>query len=175
MWTRRQILKTSLAATGGLALSAWGLHRFLLSELSSDAKRFPISLSGPSSDAGHKLREGYEFPEPTEFKEIDVLILGGGIAGLSAGWRLQKKGIKKFQILELEKKVGGNSRSGENEVSKYPWGAHYVTELNEEAHNAREMFEDLGIITGYKGSQAIYNEYFLCQAPQERLFIGLVA
>jgi len=132
---------------------------------------FPVRILGPNSTAGHRLRDGFKFPEPQQSSEVDVLIVGGGMAGLSAAWRLQKKGQNNFKIIELEDSVGGNSRSGKNEISKFPWGAHYVTLLNEEAEAARELFEDFGIITGYKDGQALYNDYFLCQAPHEKLFI----
>ncbi len=167
-WSRRQILQASLAATGSLVLSSLGIKRWVW----KPNNNFPVRILGPSFAAGHQLRDGFAFPPPSEFKKTDVLILGGGIAGLSAGWRLQKKGVKDFKILELESEVGGNSRSGVNTVSKFPWGAHYVTLLNEETRFARELFEDFGIITGYQNKVPIYNEYFLCQAPHERLFIS---
>ncbi len=169
VWTRRQILKSSFVATASLGLATFGFERFFKRR---SLKEIPVRILGPSSLAGHKMRDGFHFPEPKEFKKAKVLIVGGGIAGLSAGWRLQKKGISDFQILELDTEVGGNSRSGQNAVSKFPWGAHYVTLLNEDAQYAKEMYQDFQIITGERNKKSIYNEYYLCQAPHERLFIS---
>ena len=53
------------------------------------------------------------------------VIVGGGIAGLSAAWRLQKRGAE-FVVLEMEETAGGNARSGRNDATAFPWAAHYV-------------------------------------------------
>ena len=55
-----------------------------------------------------------------------IVIVGGGMAGLSAAWRLDKRGFHDFVLLEMEPQAGGNSRWGENEITRYPWAAHYV-------------------------------------------------
>jgi len=165
-WTRRQILHSSLAA-GGLAASGFGLRRLLSGD---ESGLIPVHASGPSTQRGHRIRDGFVFPDPTEFNSSDVLIVGGGMAGLSAAWRLQKKGGTRFQVFELEDEVGGNSRSGVNSVSPYPWGAHYVTLPNDEAEFVHELYAELGITQGSRRGRRIYNEYYLCQAPQERLF-----
>ena len=46
------------------------------------------------------------------------MIVGGGIAGLSAAWKLRKSGITNFRVLELEDEAGGNS--GWVPPNKYP-------------------------------------------------------
>jgi glycine/D-amino acid oxidase-like deaminating enzyme len=57
---------------------------------------------------------------------VPVVIVGGGIAGLSAAWQLERGGFRDYVLLEMEREAGGNSRGGENAVSRYPWAAHYV-------------------------------------------------
>ncbi|PIR17166.1 MAG: twin-arginine translocation pathway signal protein, partial [Elusimicrobia bacterium CG11_big_fil_rev_8_21_14_0_20_64_6] len=47
----------------------------------------PGELLGPNQVLGHKLRVG-AFPSPTITERVPVVIVGGGIAGLSAGWKL---------------------------------------------------------------------------------------
>ena len=132
----------------------------------------PISgeLLGASHQVGHLLRGG-SLPAPTSERKTTVAIVGGGISGLSAGWKLAKAGMHDFEILELEPECGGNSRWGENEVSRFPWGAHYVPLPTPESRAVRELFEELGVIEGYDLSgRPIYKEEFLCFSPQERLF-----
>ena len=103
---------------------------------------------------------------------MPVVIVGGGVAGLSAGWKLAREGFHDFEILELENEAGGNARSGENAVSAYPWGAHYVPLPSRESRFVRELFEELGVITGVdETGEPIYKDEYLCFDPQERLYI----
>jgi len=94
------------------------------------------------------------------------------VSGLSAGWKLSKAGFQDFEILELEPEVGGNARYGENSVSAYPWGAHYVPLPTQESRAVRELFEEIGVIESYASSgQPVYQEKYLCFSPQERLYL----
>jgi protoporphyrinogen oxidase len=132
---------------------------------------FAGAIIGPSYDLGHRLLKG-DFPKPSQERKVSVVIVGGGIAGLSAGWKLSKAGFQDFEILELEPGVGGVSRSGENSITPYPWGAHYVPLPTEESRAVKELFEDLGVIEGRTASgYPVYKEKFLCFSPQERLYI----
>ena len=94
------------------------------------------------------------------------MIVGGGIAGLSAAWQLERSGFRDFVLFELEHEVGGNARGGENAVSRYPWAAHYVPVPGPHAVLARELFRELGVLT-----DSGWDERTLCFAPQERLFV----
>ena len=160
--TRRQYL------IGGAGLAAIGL----LGRFSSFLNAKPVTgrIVGASSAIGHRLWN-MDFVKPTTTSRRKVVIIGGGIAGLSAAWQLQRDGIDDWTLLELESDVGGNASSGENAVSAYPWGAHYVPLLTEESTEARLLFEDLGIITGYENGVPIYNDYYIGADPHERLFI----
>src|SRR5262249_13959050 len=86
-----------------------------------------------SQSWGHRLRDRVPFPSTTETVTKPVIIVGGGIAGLSAAWRLDKRGFRDFLLLEAEPQAGGNSRWGENEISAYPWAAHYLPVPNRKA------------------------------------------
>ena len=128
-------------------------------------------LFGQSFAVGHLLRDG-GLPAPTSERKIGVAIIGGGVSGLSAGWKLVKAGFTDFEILELEPECGGTARYGENSVSRYPWGAHYVPTPGTEARAVRELFAELGVIEGYdEGGRPRCREEYLCFSPQERLFI----
>jgi glycine/D-amino acid oxidase-like deaminating enzyme len=115
---------------------------------------------------GHRLRDRTLVQAPRETRRVAVAIVGGGIAGLSAAWRLQKRGQRDFVVLEMEPDAGGNARWGENEVSAYPWAAHYVPVPGPRATLVRELFEELGVL-----ADGAWDERHLCHAPQERLFI----
>jgi glycine/D-amino acid oxidase-like deaminating enzyme len=97
---------------------------------------------------------------------VPVVIVGGGIAGLSAAWRLTRRGFRDFVLLEMEPDAGGNARSGSNAISAYPWAAHYVPVPGPNTPLVRELFEQLGILTSGR-----WEERHLCHAPQERLFL----
>lgn len=162
---------TFLKGVLGAAAAAGATKLYL--ENGTSKPVFPCRMLGPSMDRGHRIRNGNaESPAsripPGSTKEI--VIVGGGIAGLSCGWWLKKQGFSDFVILELESKVGGNSSSGSNDTSAYPWGAHYIPLANEESSYVRTFFEDEGIITGSEGGKPVYNELYLCHEPQERLF-----
>jgi hypothetical protein len=156
---RRDVL---LGATAGSVTGAW--------PWTDDQKAaIPGRMTGANFALGHRLRTG-DLPEPSSVHRENVVIIGGGIAGLSAAWALSGKGID-FTLLELESEVGGNAISGRNEVSGYPWGAHYVPRLTRESVHAAALFEELGVITGHGANgDPIYNEFYLCADPRERLF-----
>jgi hypothetical protein len=161
--SRREFIAGGLVATG---LAGLGTYAGLFAQ-----KAVAGEMLGASSALGHKLRSG-EFPQAARTIRKEVVIVGGGIAGLSAAYTLAKAGKTDLMLLELEAQAGGNSCSGKNEVSAYPWGAHYVPLLTQESAVAKKLFEDFGIIKGYnKSGVPIYDEYFLCADPHERLYM----
>ncbi len=163
--SRRNFLKALGIGAASLALGIWGYRRYL----GPKKYFFSGSIVGANSKVGHLLRAGVS-AKPTETKTIDTVIVGGGISGLSAAWWFKKNHFSDFVLFEMESDIGGNSTSGSNFVSKYPWGAHYVPLPGPEAHYVKEFFEEVGIITGYEKGLPIYDEYFLCSDPHERLF-----
>lgn len=119
-----------------------------------------------SFQQGHLLRDRAAFPSPRRVEKVTIVIVGGGIAGLSAAWRLHKSGFNNFVLLEMCDQAGGNSRWGENEITAYPWAAHYVPVPGRKAAYVRELFEDLGVLKDGR-----WEERYLCFTPQERLFL----
>lgn len=149
MTSRRQFLSAALI---GLDLKA---ERTITGSFVNDG--FPL---------GHKLRDKTLAVAPRQTIRIPVVIVGGGIAGLSAAWRLEKKGFRDFVLLEMEREPGGNSRSGSNEIASYPWAAHYIPVPNKSASLVRELMEEFGVLENGE-----WNERYLCYSPQERLFL----
>jgi hypothetical protein len=131
----------------------------------------PGTLSGASDVLGHRLRKP-DFPAPTETRRVAVAIVGGGIGGLSAAWKLARSGCDDFLLLEMEGEAGGNSRAGHNAVSEYPLGAHYLPLPPREARATRQLLAELGVLQGDPdAAHPAYDEKYLCHAPQERLYI----
>lgn len=118
--------------------------------------------------SGHALRDGTlgSRTPVREARRVSVAIVGGGIAGLSAGWRLDARGMRDWLLLELGDDVGGNSRGGENAISRYPWGAHYLPVPAPEAEHVRTLLREVGVLA----EDGTFDERTLCHAPQERLF-----
>jgi glycine/D-amino acid oxidase-like deaminating enzyme len=134
------------------------------------SQKSPRAVAGGFADRslelGHRLRDGKAFPPGKESRKTGVAIVGAGIAGLSAAWWLQRAGFTDFSIIEMEERGGGNSRWGENAVSAYPWGAHYLPLPSQEAHYVRLLMEELGVLRG-----GVWDERHLCHSPKERLYL----
>ncbi len=139
-----------------------------LTRLTAKAAR-PIggSFVLDSFPLGHRLRDRAGFPTPRHRQKLPLVVIGAGMAGLSAAWRLQKKNFHDFVVLEMEPRPGGNSRWGENNITRFPWAAHYIPVPNRESQLVRELFLELGLLD----SHGQFDERHLCHSPQERLFI----
>ncbi|HQZ45104.1 MAG TPA: NAD(P)-binding protein [Usitatibacteraceae bacterium] len=130
----------------------------------------PGELLATNHVLGHRLRGG-GFPAATQVRRVRVAIVGAGISGLSAAWRLRRAGFDDVELLELENEPGGNARSGRNEVSAYPWGAHYIPLPSRESRATRLILAEQGVLLGDPdAARPRYEERALCQAPQERLY-----
>ncbi len=130
----------------------------------------PGELLGMNHALGHRLRDG-GFPAPSASRSTGVLIVGGGISGLSAAWRLARAGVDDFQLLDMESEPGGNSRAGHSPLVAYPWGAHYLPLPTREAVHVRELLAELGVLQGdLHADRPRYDERFLCATPQERVY-----
>ena len=157
-----------------LLTSFLGLPLALASGCSLTTPKLPPKgrIVGGAASVGHRIRDGVTLEVPEEAPtEVDVLIVGGGVAGLSAARKLKQSGIDRFVLLELEEKPGGTSVSGKSDLVAYPWGAHYLPVPL--AHNTPliELLDEMGIVESLAedGSPMIAEQH-LCRAPQERVF-----
>lgn len=120
---------------------------------------------------GHMIRDPH-FPQPSSEIRIPVLIAGGGVSGLSAARELVKNNRNDFLMLELNHITGGNAISGQNEISAFPWAAHYLPFPNNSNTELLNFLKEENIITSFDAQGLpVYNETYICHEPAERLYL----
>lgn len=163
--SRRNFLKALGLASVGVA--SWAVLKHLKTH-----STLPITFSGISPHTAHQIRHT-AFPEPTQCDTQKIVIIGSGIAGLSAARYLSQHGQSDFTILELESSFGGNAAWGSNHVSSFPIAAHYLPVLTQESDFLMEFLQEANVITGFDAKgQPYYNEMYLCHDAKERLYIN---
>ncbi len=163
MFTRREILKSFLGLP--IALAAC--------KTSSPKNEFDGEIVGASNNIGHILRDARNFEVPeNNWKETKIAIVGGGIAGLSAAWKLKKEGFNDFVLLELEDKMGGTSASGKSNLVSYPWGAHYLPVPFQQNEELVGLLDEMSLIESKdeETGELIIPEQYLTRDPEERIF-----
>ena len=130
-------------------------------------------LRGAGVKLGHLLREPGKIPAPSRLEAVDTLIIGGGISGLAARRELHRLApARRTLLLEMEPATGGNTASGHNARTAYPWGAHYLPLPDERDADLLAFLQEAHIITGYgPGGLPIYDETAFCHDPAERLLL----
>ncbi len=160
-YSRKDFLKLASLAIGSSYLTSCNLVK--------GDRIIPTHFAGANSKTGHLLREN-KFPSPTTKLTVDTVIVGGGISGLSAARNLLNNHFTDFVLLELDNTTGGNAKGGKNAVSEYPYGAHYLPVPNEHFTDLLDFLKEHNIVTGFDSKGLpIYNDYYLCAEPQERL------
>jgi glycine/D-amino acid oxidase-like deaminating enzyme len=160
-----------LAAAGG---AAWVLPGCPRGDSPARPEGIGGRIHGQDDAFGHLLRAGKVPGEPPgELREAGVLVVGAGVAGLTCAWRLRRGGVRDVVVVDAGAEAGGNARSGGNQVSRFPWGAHYLRAPTPE-HTALEVFlEEAGLLRGRDARGEIdWDTRAVCAAPQERIFAG---
>lgn len=130
----------------------------------------------PGREIGHLLRamRPSQWPAPSAEYVTDVAIVGSGIAGLTAAWRLAREGHTRFALI-MGPEPHGNAASGsalvDGERLRYPTGAHYLPLPSMESTHVRTMLEDFGVLVdGASTATPTYDERVIVHAPDERLY-----
>ena len=156
--TRRELIAGFL----GLPLAAACAH--------AAPRQFAGSLLGQDHRLGHQLRDGFAC-EPVRTREVPIAIVGAGVSGLSAAWRLERAGQRDYEVLELEAVPGGTARSGQYAGIPFPWAAHYLPCPLPHARAVRALLLEMGVASERPGGELDYDEAQLVRAPQERVFV----
>src|SRR6185369_10005123 len=87
-FTRREVLATMLGLPAALAACRSG----------QPPPPLPAGeIVGASDLIGHRIRDGLRVsPSADQWERVGVVIVGGGIAGLSAAWQLLRAGFEDF-------------------------------------------------------------------------------
>jgi glycine/D-amino acid oxidase-like deaminating enzyme len=132
----------------------------------------PGTLVETGMARGHAVvRDAGAAPAVTRWREHAVVIVGSGVAGLSAAWELRRRGITDVVVLELDAVTGGTARGGESVVTRYPWGAHYIVAPQKDQQALIALLGELGAIEGEAADGTpIVDEALRCREPEERVF-----
>jgi len=174
-FSRRDWLLTSLAAAAATQFSGC---QHALAGLTGELLKPGMTLGHQLRDRSQEARSAIDATDVTANSEgsvrnLDVAIVGAGIAGLSAAWQLKRSGLSSFRIFELEPEVGGTSRSGTCDVTEFPWGAHYVPLPDVSNLDLIALFREMQAVQVSEHDGApIAAEGVSCRDPQERLFVN---
>ena len=81
------------------------------------------SVEGEHFDICHQVRDGHQFNRPSATAKAEVVIVGGGVAGLSAAYFLDGT---EWLLLEKEDHFGGNAYQEEFDGQPFSTGAAYA-------------------------------------------------
>ena len=131
--SRRDFIRFLVA---GSIASGCPIDKALLAE--PDTK--PASVEGEHFAICHEVRDGHSFAKPDANRKVDIAIVGGGMAGLSAAYFLRGKD---WLLLEKEDHFGGNAYQEEFAGQPYSTAAAYDFRGSDSDHLAKEIGLDL--------------------------------
>ena len=107
-----------------------------LSLLAQSGESHPATLDSEENRICHQVRDGKVFTRPPASAKHDIVIVGGGVSGLTAAYRLQHRDVL---LLEKEPHWGGNAYAMEYDGSTYATGAAFIWSDSEAFSLAKEI------------------------------------
>ena len=106
-------------------------------------------VEGENNTICHQVRDGKTFARPPVSARHDLVIVGGGVSGLTAAYLSQSKD---FLLLEKEPHWGGNAYLMEYDGDAYATGAAFVESSDVSGQFAKEIGMELLPINNWDGS-----------------------
>jgi oxygen-dependent protoporphyrinogen oxidase len=129
---RRDFIKFVVA---GAVTAGCPVDISLLQAQNNDGHRDAI-LNSEENKICHEVRDGKVFSRPPSSAKHDVVIVGGGVSGLTAAYRLQHRNAL---LLEKEPHWGGNAYVMEYDGSVYATGSAFLEAKSEAFQFAKEV------------------------------------
>jgi protoporphyrinogen oxidase len=116
--------------------------------LAAETDEKPV-VDGEDNRICHEVRDGKVFPRPAVSARHDIVIVGGGVSGLSAAYLLQHRDIL---LLEKEPHWGGNAYIMEYDGTPYATGSAFLDKSEYSYHFAKEIGLEPLPISDWDGS-----------------------
>jgi monoamine oxidase len=130
--SRREFIKFVVA---GSVAAGCPIDQTLLAAPESKTPNTPL-VHSEHFEICHQLRDGHPFERPDATRKAGIVIVGGGVAGLSAAYFLRGK---EWLLLEKESQFGGNALQEEFEGEIYGTGSAYAYHGDEGDQLASEI------------------------------------
>ncbi len=135
---RRKFMRLSggslLAVMAGCSAAEWATLQDV---------QFNLTLHSDMA-VGHKVFEMKD-RTPSATYSCDTLIVGAGMAGLSAAWHLRDRNVV---VCELSDRIGGSAASEQYQNAVFPQGAHYDLDYPHYfGEESLKFLENLGVVS----------------------------
>lgn len=130
---RREFIKFVVA---GAVTAGCPVDLSLVSAQNAEAHPGAAAVDGEDNRICHQVRDGKVFSRPPASAKHDVVIVGGGVSGLTAAYRLQHRDVL---LLEKEPHWGGNAYAMEYEGSTYGTGSAFIWSNSDAFAFAKEL------------------------------------
>jgi hypothetical protein len=135
---RRDFIRYVVA---GSVASGCPIDQALLAEPAGNP--FTPLVEGEHFAICHQVRDGHSFAKPDATRKADIVIIGGGVSGLSAAYYLHGKD---WLLLEKEDHFGGNAYEEEYQGQIFATGSAYGYRGDEGDLLAKEIGLDMPLI-----------------------------